>query len=154
MNEFLKKGFLWGLAATLAMTVVMVIGMTTGMAPMPAPIPVAIMKQLLGELPKPALMGAGILSHFMYGGAAGAVFAGIFRKRLGIGMGLLWGVVLWLIMDLAVLPFLGWGLFGTDAADGTPKIAIATLVLHLIYGVVLGWGCARSLANGQKGTEV
>lgn len=32
MNELLKKGFLWGLAATLAMSIVMVIGMATGMA--------------------------------------------------------------------------------------------------------------------------
>jgi len=35
----------------------------------------------------------------------------------------------------------GWGVFGTAI---TPKIAVATLVLHLIYGATLGWGLRRS----------
>lgn len=57
-----------------------------------------------------------------------------------IGNGLALGVFLWLLMQVAVLPLIGWGLFGTAV---TPAIAGATLVLHLIYGGVLGWGLAR-----------
>lgn len=34
----------------------------------------------------------------------------------------------------------GWGLFGVAI---TPKVAIATLVLHLIYGAALEWGLGR-----------
>jgi hypothetical protein len=40
-------------------------------------------------------------------------------------------------MELMVLPLLGWGVFGSAI---TPKIAIATLALHLVYGGTLGWG--------------
>jgi hypothetical protein len=35
---------------------------------------------------------------------------------------------------------LGWGAFGTAE---TPAIAAGTLVLHLIYGVVVGWTIDR-----------
>jgi hypothetical protein len=35
---------------------------------------------------------------------------------------------------------LGWGLFGGAV---TPRIALATLVLHLLHGTILGWGGAR-----------
>ena len=41
------------------------------------------------------------------------------------------GTALWLIMQILWLPFVDRGFFGTAH---TPMIAIATLVLHLIYG--------------------
>lgn len=59
--------------------------------------------------------------------------------RFWRGIGL--GVFLWLIMQVVVLPFLGWGLFGTAQ---TPKIAVATLVLHLVYGPTFGWLMGRN----------
>jgi len=54
-------------------------------------------------------------------------------------------VVLWALMGLAWLPYLGWGLFGTGI---TARIAAATLLLHLVYGtttlgLLLGRGRAR-----------
>jgi len=132
-----KRGFGYGLLATLAMTVVMLLGILTGMSPMPAPIPVALVKWAFGNLPQPALMGIGMMAHFLYGGVAGVLFAHLFRQKTNLQTGLLWGALLWLGMQLTVLPLLGWGVFGTAI---TPKIAVATLVLHLIYGGVLGWG--------------
>jgi len=49
---------------------------------------------------------------------------------------LVWGVVLWFIMQILVLPLIGWGIFGS-AID--VKIAVATLVLHLVYGGLLSF---------------
>jgi uncharacterized membrane protein YagU involved in acid resistance len=73
-------------------------------------------------------------SHFAYGGFWGAVLAALSRPvSLWKGIGL--GFILWLIMQLAVLPFLGWGSFGLAI---TPQIAVATLLLHLVYGATLG----------------
>jgi hypothetical protein len=119
------------------MSVPMIIGMTTGAAPMPKPIPTAIIATLFGAgLAKPLLMGLAIGSHLAYGGAFGAVLAGI-TARASVWNGLAMGAALWLVMQVVVLPFVGWGPFGTGV---TPAIAIATLVLHLIYGAVLGWG--------------
>ena len=139
----IKKGFIWGLVATLAMTVVMLLGTITGQSPMPAPVPVALAKWALGALPKPALMLIGLIAHFIYGGIAGTVFSSIL-KRINIWTGLGWGVLLWFGMQLIFLPILGWGIFGTAINS---QIAIATLVLHLIYGGTLGWGLGRQLST-------
>lgn len=122
------------------MSIVMIVGMTTGVAPMPRPIPTAIVTSIFGSgLATPLLMGLAIGSHLGYGGVWGMVFAqGVSDATIGNGLAL--GVFLWLLMQVAVLPIIGWGLFGTAV---TPAIAGATLVLHLIYGGVLGWGLAR-----------
>jgi hypothetical protein len=129
-------GFWWGVVATLAMSVVMIAATITGLSPMPAPIPAALVTDVLGPgLPKPAMMLLAALSHLAYGGVWGAILASAVRP-VTIGKGLLLGAILWLIMQVVVLPYLGWGAFGLAI---TPRIAIATLVLHLIYGAVLGW---------------
>ncbi len=124
-----------GLLATLVMTLVMAVGVSTGLAPMPEPIPLALAELVLPNAAKPALMIVGMVAHFLYGALAGVVFAALFRRWLTYVSGMLWGIVLWLVMQLVVLPLLGWGVFGVSV---TPKIALATGVLHLLYGAVLG----------------
>lgn len=130
------KGFGWGVVATLAMSALMIIGVFTGTAPMPKPIPAAIVGKVTGgSLPQAATMALAVALHLGYGGFWGGVFAAFVRPVTVVrGVGL--GVGLWLVMQVAVLPFLGWGLFGTAH---TPKIAVATLVLHLVYGATFGW---------------
>jgi len=148
-NIYAKRGFLYGLLATLIMSVIMLIGMGSGVSSMPAPIPLAIAKAILGSVPKPLLMGFAIVTHFGYGSVGGIILYLIVKDRGTFWHGFGWGVLLWLIMELIVLPLLGWGAFGTNI---TPKIAVATLVLHLIYGSILGWGLARK-AQIQPETE-
>lgn len=132
----LARGFGWGVVATIAMSVIMILGTATGVSPMPAPIPAAIVSGVLGAgLPMPLLVLLAAASHLIYGGFWGAVIAALTRPvTLFKGIGL--GVFLWLVMQVAVFPFLGWGPFG--AAITAPQIAVATLVLHLIYGATLG----------------
>ena len=138
------KGFGWGVVATIAMSALMVIGMLTGMAPMPKPIPAAIVGKLTGgALPQLAIMGLAVVLHLGYGGLWGGAFASVVR-RVTVWRGIGLGVLLWLIMQVAVLPFLGWGVFGTNQ---TPKIAVATLILHLVYGGTFGWLMDRSGAS-------
>jgi hypothetical protein len=127
------RGAVAGVLATVAMSVLMLAGMLTGIAPMPEPIPKALAALVLGGAPKPLLMGAAILGHLGYGAAWGAtLFATIedagTREGLGLGFGL------WVLMGLVFLPALGWGLFGTGL---DPRIAVATLVLHLVYGATI-----------------
>jgi len=137
INEYPKKGALYGLLGTLFMSIIMLIGVGTGLSPIPEPIPAAIAKGLLGSAPQPVIMGFAIITHFGYGAFWGAVLFSWLKTKGNLWRGLGWGVMLWLIMELIVLPLLGWGVFGTAI---TPKIAVATLVLHLIYGGTLGWG--------------
>jgi hypothetical protein len=148
MTKDWPRGFGLGLLATLAMTTVMALGMLSGRAPMPEPIPFAVVSSLFCRFPAPARMCLtgpavrilGMGAHFLYGGAAGAVFMALFRRR-SLLTGLSWGLALWLIMQTVFLPLVGWGFFGLAAAGGTPKIALATLALHLVYGGILG-ACA------------
>lgn len=123
-----------GVLATVAMSVLMLAGMATGLAPMPEPIPKALAALVLGgSVPQPVLMGTAILGHLGYGAVWGAaLFAAIEPVRAREGLAL--GAGLWIVMGLAFLPALGWGLFGTGL---TPQIAVATLVLHLVYGATL-----------------
>lgn len=139
----IARGFGWGIVATLAMSVLMVIGFTTGMAPMPKPIPKALVGSVLSGLPQPVFMAVAIGVHLTYGGVWGAVLAAAMRP-VTVVKGLGYGVLLWVLMGVAALPYLGWGLFG---AGVTPKIAVVTLILHLIYGGTLGWGLDRGTSG-------
>lgn len=127
--------FGWGVVATLVMSAIMIAGMLTGLSPIPKPIPAAIVGKLLGPgLAKPVLMAIAAILHLGYGGFWAGVLAAVTR-RVTVWKGLGLGVALWLVMQVAVLPWLGWGFFG---AGETPKIAVATLVLHLVYGATFG----------------
>ncbi len=134
----LAVGFGWGVVATIAMSALMILGVVTGLSPMPAPIPSAIVNRGLGllgvGLPMPLIMFLAAGAHLSYGGVAGAILAALTRP-VTLWKGLGWGVLLWLVMQVVVFPFLGWGLFGVAI---TPRIAVATLVLHLVYGATLG----------------
>ncbi|MFQ5852494.1 MAG: hypothetical protein ACE5JU_18185 [Candidatus Binatia bacterium] len=123
------SAFGWGMVATLVMSIFMIIGTVTGAAPVPEPIPKAIVTTLLGKGPPVALiMVLAAASHLVYGGIWAALLTQV-TDRVTIWKGLALGLFLWLVMQVAFLPFIGWGLFG---AGITPKIAVATLVLHLI----------------------
>ena len=131
----LATGAGWGALATVVMSALMIAGTLTGISPMPKPIPVALVAHTLGGgLPMPALIALGALAHLAYGAAAGAILAGLIR-HVTLANALGYAVLLWALMNLVWLPYLGWGLFGTAV---TPKIALATLILHLLYGLTLG----------------
>ncbi len=137
MRERLGRGCGWGLLATGVMTALALLGAATGLNPIPRPIPVALAAWALGAVPRPLLMGSGLAAHFAYGGGAGALFAAVLGRRAGPFSGLAFGIVLWLGMGLFFLPLLHWGSFGRDVGA---HIGSATLLLHLVYGGVLGTG--------------
>ncbi|WP_216635675.1 DUF6789 family protein [Haloferax sp. Q22] len=140
----LRAGFGYGVVATIAMSILMLLALISGNSPMPQPIPKAVVAHLFGSgLSKPLLMVLAVGLHLGYGGVFGALLARIARP-VTIGKGLALGIGLWVLMQVTFLPFLGWGLFGTAI---TPKIAVATLVLHLVYGGVLGWALDRDGAS-------
>ena len=141
VSQRLRAGFGYGVVATIAMSVLMVLALVTGRSPMPQPVPKAMVAQLFGSgLPKPVLMAHAVGFHLGYGGVFGAILARVARP-VTVWKGLVLGAGLWILMQVAFLPFLGWGMFGLVI---TPKIAVATLVLHLVYGGVLGWAIDRN----------
>ena len=136
----LAVGAGWGAVATAVMSALMIGGVVGGISPMPKPIPVALVARTLGGgLPMPALIVLGALAHLAYGAAAGAVLAGVVR-HVTVARALGYAVLLWALMGLVWLPYLGWGVFGTAI---TARIALATLLLHVVYGLTLGLLLAR-----------
>ena len=141
--KWLKAGAVGALAA-LVMLVIIQILIAAGIAPFQQA-PSAAFLDRMGIPPLPLAL----LVHFGYGIVWSILFVAAFQnadKLLGKGLGL--GVVLWLIMMLVASPMIGWGIFGIADTSNLPealqlgspaKYIIATLVLHLIYGGIVGW---------------
>jgi hypothetical protein len=60
------------------------------------------------------------------------------------GHGAIIGFLGWLIMMITVMPVAGVGMFGMAMGLMAPMM---TLVLHLIFGTVLGWTYGKLLLN-------
>lgn len=82
----------------------------------------------------------GMVAHIMNGTLIfPAVFTFLLYRVLpgtSVTKGLIWGGILWLILEVAVMPMLGMGIFGSSG----PGMAGATaaLIAHLIYGGIVG----------------
>ena len=99
----------------------------------------------------PANPAVGWLLHFMIGTVVwGMGFALLYTVLPGGGpviKGLAFGALAWLLMMLIPMPMAGAGLFGMKFGMMAP---VMTLVLHLIWGAVLGAtfsGLSRSAAT-------
>lgn len=117
------------------MTIFMLAGSMAGISPIPKPVPPTLFGAVFGAIvPSALITPLGMVSHFVYGGVWAALLAA-WSKPVTVAKGIGLGAFLWLLMQVTVLPIVGWGLFGTAI---TVRIAGATLVLHVIYGVTLG----------------
>ncbi len=119
-----------GLAGTIALTLMMYFGATMMIG---APMDIA------GELAR--LIGApwllGMVMHFILGAVVFPCAYHLFVTRIlrsaGIASGLMWGIFLWLIAMFIMSPMMGKGLF-----MGAMPAALASLVGHMAYGLILG----------------
>jgi hypothetical protein len=60
--------------------------------------------------------------------------------------GTTWGVILWLVAQVVVMPMMGAGMF--SAAVGGMMAAAGSLVGHVIYGAVLGAVAGEAVPTG------
>jgi hypothetical protein len=89
------------------------------------------------------MMGApiivGWIAHFMIGTVAwGGGFAILYDMIPGgsaVLKGIVFGIVAWLGMMIVIMPMAGAGFFGMNFGVMAP---VMTLVLHIIFGAVLG----------------
>jgi hypothetical protein len=148
-----------GFLAALLMFALMYVGINvTQMAPFQVPPSAAFLIGVLGlspELAKPL----GLLGHFSYGIFWSIVLLAIFWDRTSIGKGIGLSIGLWLIMMLVHSPMIGWGFFGSASSGpaaeilqlgSSTKFILMTLVLHLIYGIVIGWINGNWVDFGQE----
>lgn len=134
-----------GALGSLVMFVIMMPLIASGIAPFNvAPSAAFLAKLGLPQMPLAPLV------HFGYGIFWSLVLVAVFRDKVDLGRGLGLAGVLWLMMMFIYSPIIGWGFFGIGgsahelAADaplwiGNPlKFIVATLVLHIIYGGIIG----------------
>jgi hypothetical protein len=146
-NQIIKAGVV-GLIASLVMFVLMQIGLQTGMAPFQVPPSAAFLIKF--GIPH---MPLALIGHFLYGAFWSIILVALYKEGTSIGKGIGIALVLWLIMMLLISPIIGWGVFGMGERpdqelyqegaklflEQGPKYIVVTLVLHLIYGLVIGW---------------
>ncbi len=134
------NGMLAGLVATVVLSLLMVLKKMVGL--MPDLNVIAMLAKQMGTGP---LMGW--VAHFMIGVVGYGIVYGLIFSKLPLGAhavrGMALGVVGWLIMMVVLMPMMGGGLFGTQMPSGM-MVPVATLILHLIFGAVLGVVFSRS----------
>jgi uncharacterized membrane protein YagU involved in acid resistance len=93
----------------------------------------------LGEMTRTGMAG-GVLMHFLNGAVVFPLIYVYLLYRLLPGApwqkGLLWGVILWLGVEIVMMPMVGGGIFSTQM--GGMKVVMAALIGHLVYGTILG----------------
>ncbi len=133
----IRNGMLASLVGTIVLSAIMVMKQMAGMVPQMNPIAdlVGIAHSLLGV---PAVPLVGWVLHFAIGVFVwGILFAVLHPTIPGSNLikGLIFGIGAWLLMMSIFLPMAGQGFFGTNVGIIIPVMA---LLLHLVYGAVLG----------------
>lgn len=139
----IPKGMLAGLVATIVLWLLMVLKAMMGLMPQ-----LDLPKMLAGMMGSPDMPLVGWIVHFAIGivvyGVAIAVLDSKLPGTSQVGHGIMLAVVVWLIMMVVLMPMAGAGLFGMNMGF---MAAMMTLVLHVIFGAVLGWAYGRSIAT-------
>ena len=127
----IKAGMISGFVATIALSIIMVVKTKMGMMP-----ELNAIKMLAGMMGAPLSMGW--VAHFMIGTLVwGILFSLLVNKLPGSVLisAILFSIGAWLIMMVGPMPMAGEGLFGMNLGMMAP---VATLMLHVIWGVALG----------------
>lgn len=157
MTAKIVKGTGIGLAASFVMFILLQIGLITGMTPFN----VAPSAAFLLALGIESQAGA-VLLHFFYGAFWAALFASFLKDRATVAKGLWLSVGLWVILMAVYSPFLGWGLFGLQGTPELPpehplylagglRFPVIALLVHLVYGFVVGWLSAKWIHPPDSG---
>jgi len=146
MKPNIGRTILGGLAGTVVLTLLMYV-----MAPMMG-IPKMDIAAMLGSMLGGWTMG--MVMHVINGVILFPLIYSffLFSKLRGspVSKGILWGVALWLVAGLMVMPAMGAGFFGT--AHGGVMAAMASLMGHVVYGALLGGIAGRPEQYLKKAT--
>lgn len=142
------KGLLAGAAATVVLSVLMVIKGMMGV--MPA---LDIAKMLAGMMGSPDSPLLGWAAHFVIGVVGYGIAIAVLGYRLNSSptvSGIIIGVAGWLMMMVVLMPMAGAGLFAMSMGAMAP---VMTLVLHLIFGAVLGWTFGKLVSGASASPQ-
>jgi len=132
--SFLVAAVITGFFATVLMTMTVMVVRVVGNVHMSMPL-------MLGSMMLPDAADAwkrriGMMMHLGIGSFYGFVFGLLIQKEiffdLTILSGVIFGLILWMIMMVMVLPMRGMGFFGFA---GDKRVSAAALLGHLVYGI-------------------
>lgn len=133
MNKYVN-GMISGFFATVVLSFMMLAKGAMGFMPQ-----LDVVTMLSDMMGMHGIALSGWAAHFMIGTIVwGVLFAVGFSKIPGRGYlakGIAFGVLAWAMMMVFVMPMAGAGLFGLALG---PMAPVATLMLHIVYGAVLG----------------
>ena len=133
MNSQVTKAIIGGVVGTILLTFMMYVG---------APVMIGQKLDMAARLSS-AMGGGWLLGMLAHVGNGIVIFPLVYVfvvSRFLPGppwlRGIVWGVILWLTLQVVMMPILGGGFFSSAAGGG--KVAMAALIGHLVYGVALG----------------
>ena len=142
MKSF-PKAMVAGLVATIVLSLFFVMKDAMGIMPQ-----LDLPKMIAGMMGMPDAPMAGWAVHFFIGvvvyGAALALLDEHLPGDSKMGHGVLLATVGWLMMMVGLMPMAGAGFFGLNLGISAP---IMTLILHLIFGAILGAYYGHALAR-------
>ncbi|MDT8282338.1 MAG: hypothetical protein RQ982_05920 [Gammaproteobacteria bacterium] len=127
----IKAGLISGFIATVVLSILMVVKEKMGIMP-----DINAIKMLAGMMSAPLIMGW--VAHFLIGTVIwGLLFAALVDKLPGsiLSSAIIFSIGAWFMMMIGPMPMAGAGLFGLQLGMMAP---VATLMLHIIWGIVLG----------------
>lgn len=144
--KWLKAAIVGALGSLVMFIILMITIEVIGVAPINQP-PSAAFLQVLGliVLPLPLIV------HFLYGMFWSIILVALSKTNGTIMQGLGLSILLWLGLMVIFSPIIGWGFFGFGGDNHTLepddplyignsiKFVVMTLVVHLIYGLIIGW---------------
>lgn len=134
----ISKAIIAAFVATVILSVIMV--MKSMMGVMPQMNAIAMLTQMAHQMAgMPSSPAIGWVLHFVIGSAIWGVLFALFYEKLpgtsALPKAVSFGVLAWLLMMVVVMPMAGKGLFGLGIGI---MATMATLMLHLVWGLVLG----------------
>jgi len=130
----IRSGLVAGFIATFVMSAIVQMKNATGKLP-----EVHLLKTWSAALGEPTHLAAGWIAHIVVGVIVGGIAFALLSPRLPTRWfaikGVIFGILMWLVMMVVVMPLAGAGVFAAHQSTLVPE---ATLVLYLIYGAVLG----------------
>lgn len=127
-----------GIGIALSLSALMLVAAMQGVSRLPMPLAVAFAAHLFGKAALgSALVPVGLLLHVGYLTATALLPHILFRRPLGAVAAFGTAAVLWVIAGLTIVPYVGWGVFGTGLGAGA---ALNVLLVHLGFAVFLWVG--------------
>lgn len=137
------RGIIAGFIATVVLTVLMLVKEMMGL--MPELNVISMLSTMANaKMGMPGTPMVGYLLHFVIGAIVFGVLFHVLNGSLPGGnqimKGIVFGVAAWLLMMLLVMPMAGAGMFGMSMGMMAP---VMTLMLHVIFGAVLGFSYSK-----------